>query len=207
MIDIFDNISNKNKEKLLRKLEAYTFNFKKNSSILKVINSGNMVGTIIYGTITLIRSDDNGNQNTMDTFYTGDVFNYNLSLLDTNDYEFIAKEDSCVVLIEYERIITSYNNELYFRQFIKNLLKIVFAKINIQNEKIEILTKKTIRNKLLEFKIMSRKSGSKIIYIPVSFNELADYLAIDRTAMSRELKNLQDEKLIKKDNKKITILY
>ena len=81
-------------------------------------------------------------------------------------------------------------------------------KINEKNNRIEILTKKTIRNKLLEyFKMMTKRSGSKHIYLTLSFTELAEYLAVDRSAMSRELKNLKDEGFIEVKNKKITLLY
>ncbi len=206
MTNIFDNISKKNKEKMLRELEAYILHFKKNAAVLKIINSGNVIGIVEKGALKLIRNDSNGNQNIIDSFNIDDVFNYDLALLN-NDYEIIATEDTCLIIIEYERIINN-NSSIYFKQFTKNLLVFFITKSIEQNKRIEILTKKTIRNKLLEyFKIMSQKRGTKIIYLPISFNELADYLAVDRTAMARELKNLQNERLIKKDNKKITILY
>ena len=54
---------------------------------------------------------------------------------------------------------------------------------------------------------MSKKHGSKHIYLPFTFTALADYLAIDRTAMSRELKNLKDEGFIEIKNKRIDLLY
>ena len=77
-----------------------------------------------------------------------------------------------------------------------------------KNERISMLTKKTIRNKLLEyFNIMSKKYNSKYIYLPFNFTNLADFLAIDRCAMSRELKYLKDEGFIEIKDKKITLLY
>ena len=81
-------------------------------------------------------------------------------------------------------------------------------KIKEKNERIEILSKKTIRNRLLEyFHISTQKTGSKIIYLPFSYTELADFLAIDRSAMSREIKNLKNEGFIKTTKGKITLLY
>ena len=47
----------------------------------------------------------------------------------------------------------------------------------------------------------------KTFNLKYSYTDLADYLAIDRSAMMRELKNLKDEGFIKDVNKKITILY
>ena len=80
--------------------------------------------------------------------------------------------------------------------------------IEEKNQRIEILTKKSIRNKILEyFKFLEKKNGYKSFILPISFTELADYLAIDRSAMSRELKNLKEEGFIKIKNKKVTLLY
>ena len=82
------------------------------------------------------------------------------------------------------------------------------TKTEEKNERIEILTKKTIRNRLLEyFTIMSNKHGTKFIYLPFNYTDLADYLAIDRCAMSRELKNLKEEGFIEIKGKRITLLY
>ena len=89
----------------------------------------------------------------------------------------------------------------------QNLFTILSEKEQEKNERILILTKKTIRNKLLEyFKIMSRKNNSKYIYLPYNFTDLADYLGIDRTAMSREMKYLKEEGFIEVKGKKITLL-
>ena len=81
-------------------------------------------------------------------------------------------------------------------------------KISINNNRIEILTNKTIRNKLLAyFKIVSKRNNSKIIYLPYNYTDLADYLAIDRSAMYRELKNLKEEGLIEIKDKKIRLKF
>ena len=99
------------------------------------------------------------------------------------------------------------NTESY-NQFIKNMLQIISSKIQEKNERIEILTKKTIRNRLLEYFNITRSNyGSKIIYLPFTFTDLADYLAIDRCAMSRELKYLKEEGLIEIKGRRITLLY
>ena len=54
---------------------------------------------------------------------------------------------------------------------------------------------------------MSNKNGSRYIYLPFSFGALADYLAVDRCAMSREIKYLKEEGIIEVKDKRITLLY
>ena len=51
------------------------------------------------------------------------------------------------------------------------------------------------------------KKGSKVFTIPLTFTELANYLSVDRSAMTREIKNLKDDGFIKTNGRKITLLY
>ena len=73
--------------------------------------------------------------------------------------------------------------------------------------RIELLSKRTIREKLLSyFKIISTRNMSKSFKIPFSLTDLADYLSIDRSAMMRELKSLKEEGVIEKSGNRITLL-
>ena len=53
----------------------------------------------------------------------------------------------------------------------------------------------------------STSTLSRTIYLPFSYTDLADYLSVDRSAMSRELKSLEDDNFITRNGKKITLLY
>jgi len=209
MAELFKNISPKNKEKLLKNLEAHTLHFKKNASILPLIKEENNIGIIIKGYIQIIRIDHNGTRIIIDEIEENDILGSFISSLKNNEYEIIAKEDTTIIMIDYERIKNPYDqSKPYYIEFVKNLLDVIIYKMREKNERIEILTKKTIRNKLLEyFNIVSKKYGSKYVYLPFNFTDLADYLAIDRSAMSRELKNLKEEGFIEIKGKRITLLY
>jgi CRP-like cAMP-binding protein len=208
MTNLFTNISEKNQEKILKILEASTLNFKPNCQILTSVKLDNMIGIVISGYMQIIRTDYNGNRTIIEELTENDVFGTTISSL-TNECEIITKEDTKIVIIDFNNILNDVENNLsYYKQFIKNLLEIYSDKINTKNERIEILTKKTIRDKLLEyFKIVSKRNNSKKIYLTMTYIELADYLAVDRSAMTRELKNLTDEGFIDRVDKKITLLY
>ena len=190
-------------------LEANTLHFKKDSTILSVIKNDNIVGIITSGYLQIIRTDHNGIRTIIEELEEQDVFGSFISSLKNKEYEIIAKEDTEIIIIDYDNIINcNLTNKSFYNQFIKNLLQITSKKIQEKNERIEILTKKTIRNKLLEyFKIISKKHNSKYIYLPFNFTDLADYLAIDRSAMSRELKYLKEEGFIEIKGKRIKLLY
>ena len=105
--------------------------------------------------------------------------------------------------IEYDMISSSNNFKPYITKFLKNLLNITTDIVKEKNDHIQILTKRSIRDKILEYININRVPGSKIIYLPFSYTDFANYLAVDRCAMSRELKNLKEDGIIETKGKKI----
>ncbi len=206
MDELFYGITNREKEKILSYLEAHTLTFKKNMTILGSVKQENIISIVISGYLQIIKTDYNGNRTIMEELFENDIFGSTISSINNDEFSIITKEDSKIIIIYFDEIIKNDLNYSYFNQFLKNLLNIITKKINSNNERMEILTNKTIRNKLLAyFRIMSRKNNSRVIYLPYNYIDLADYLAIDRSAMYRELKNLKEEGLIEVKNKRITL--
>lgn len=203
----FNNISNSSKNKLLLLLDSKMHTFKKNESVLNNYRKENIIGIVEKGNIQLIKDNDNGT-NILKEYRENDVFTTNVDL-NKLDMNLISKEDSTVILIDYDYIIENLNNEKkYFNDFIKNLFVIYNDLIIELNERIEILSKKTIRSKLLTyFNIRYNQKKSKYIYLPYNYKDLAEYLAIDRTAMTREMKYLKEDGFIETKGKRITLLY
>ena len=228
MDELFYEINAREKEKILQFLEANTLTFKKNTTILGSVKQENIISIVVSGYLQIIKTDYNGNRTIMEELFENDIFGSTISSIKNDEYTIITKEDSKIIItrtrtmrtnikekqstntaqqiIYFDEIINNDLNYSYFNQFLKNLLKIITKKINSNNDRMEILTNKTIRNKLLAyFRIMSKKNNSRVIYLPYNYTDLADYLAIDRSAMYRELKNLKDEGLIEVKNKRITL--
>ena len=206
MDELFYEINAREKEKILTYLEAHTLTFKKNMTILGSVKQENIISIIVSGHLQIVKTDYNGNRTIMEELFENDIFGTTISSINNDEYSIITKEDSKIIIIYFNEILNNDLNYTYFNQFLKNLLNIVTKKINSNNERMEILTNKTIRNKLLAyFRIMSRKNNSRVIYLPYNYIDLADYLAIDRSAMYRELKNLKEEGLIEVKNKRITL--
>lgn len=205
MNELFYKINDREKDKILKLLEANTLHYKKNTTVLSSVKNENLIGIILSGYLQIIKTDYNGNQSIIEELYEEDIFGFTM-FSSNQERNIVAKEDSRIVIIYFDEIIKADINYSYYIQFLKNLLNIYTKKISNSNDRIEILTNKTIRNKLLAyFKIMSKKNKSKIIYLPYSFSDLADYLAIDRSAMHRELKNLKEEGIIQIKDKKIIL--
>ncbi len=206
-MNLFDNISSKNVMKLLYVLESSKVVVKKNQLFLRNIAEQNMIGFIDEGLVEVIKTDYNGNRVIVEELEENDVFGTFVTPLN-GEHELLALEDSVIYIFDYDEIIKMKMDKDYYNQFVKNLLLIMNEKIIQKNNRIEILTKKSIRHKLLEyFDIESSSIGLRVFHLPFTFTELADYLAVDRSAMQRELKNLKEEGFIEVKGRKITLLY
>lgn len=209
MISLFKDITPNNKGKLLKLLETSNFTYQKGVNIAYLFKDKESIGLVLSGSLDIIRIDYNGTRTIIETIYEEEILGTSLTSLLSNDYEIITREDTKILWLDYN-VILGINDikYTYYNQFIKNLLMIALEKNTLKNERIEILTQKTIRNKLLEyFRIEALKNRSKIIYLKSTWQDLADYLAIDRCAMTRELKYLKEEGFISVSGRVITLLY
>ncbi len=209
MISLFKDITPDNKSKLLKILETSNFTYQKGVNIAYLFQDKESIGLVIDGSLDIIRIDYNGTRTIIETIYEDEILGTSLTSLLSNDYEIITREDTKILWLDYNVILGINDIKYsYYNQFIKNLLMIALEKNTQKNERIEILTQKTIRNKLLEyFRIEALKNRSKIIYLKSTWQDLADYLAIDRSAMTRELKNLKEEGFVSVKGRVITLLY
>lgn len=208
-ISIFESINKEDINKMLKCFEAKTRTFKKDSTILTYLGNTSMIGIIIKGKAELIRNDYNGNRTILETLTENDIFGEIFSNYNTDELSVKATEETEVLFIDYYHITKRCKKACpYHSTLVENTLNILSQKIVTNNERIEILAKRTIREKLLAyFDIMSKKKLSKTFTIPLTYTDLADYLGIDRSAMQRELKNLKEDELISTTNKKITLNY
>ena len=99
-------------------------------------------------------------------------------------------------------------NCTFHEELNSRLSDIILSQVIELNTRIELLTKRNTRDKLLSyFDILSSNRLNKIITIPFSYTDLADYLSVDRSAMTRELSHLIEDGFIKKVGNKITLMY
>lgn len=205
----FEGISELQKNKLFKLLGTHIYTFNKNQEILPTIKNENIVCILLEGHAHIVNIDYNGDETLVEDLLENSLFGSSISDIDSNECQIRAIEYSKVLVIDYNKLIdTSHINYNYYNIFMNNLFNIIHFKIKEKNNRIRILTKKTIREKLLEyFESEYRKSRSKYIYLSNSFKDLADYFSVNRSAMFRELRYLKDEKFIKIDGRRITLLY
>ena len=184
--------------------------FEKNEIITTYIINRNQVCIVLEGSADLMRYDFNGNQMVVEKFNKFDVFGEIFYQINTNNELFVlAKEKSKILIFNYDIFEKKCKKNCKMHEdLLVGLPNLVLTKVSDLNLRIELLSKKTIRDKLISyFKILSEKNFSKTFTLPFSLTDLADYLSIDRSAMMRELKSLKEEGFIKKSDKnRITLL-
>lgn len=205
----FEELSKSQINKLYDLLGVHIYNFNKNEEILPTIKNENIIGIIIEGYAQIINIEYNGNEIILEDLIENSIFGSNISATNNEDCQIVAKQDTQVLVIDYNKLLNPANlKHNYFNIFLRNLFDIINDRFKETNERMKVLEKKQIREKLLEyFEIQHKKTRLKYIYLPFSFRDLSDYLAINRSAMFRELKHLKDENLIEVHNRKITLLY
>ncbi len=209
MIDPFEGLTSLQKSKLINSLESHIYKFNKNDEMIPTLKDKNIICILLEGHAEIINTNYLGEEVLNEELFENSVFGTDISNIDDIECQIKALDDCSVLIIDYNKLINIKNIEhAYYNTFIFNLLQILNSKLRNTNNRIQILTKKNIRDKLLAFfEIEYRKSRSRNVYLPSNFKHLADYLSINRSAMFRELKALKEENFIKIDGKKITLLY
>ena len=199
---LFSGISPKETEKLLRNLNAKKMIFKKDRTIATNLVHINMIGIIIEGTANIERYDYNGNRSIIEKLEKNAVFGEIFSRLG-NDVSVIATSDCIVLFIEYDDFLKNLKNA----NLIQNTFQMLSSKIIELNKRLEILSKRSIRDKLLTyFLILANESPNRTFLLPFTYTDLADYLSVDRSAMMREIKNLKEEGFLITNGKNITLI-
>ena len=202
---IFKNFSIDEIIEIFSVISFYEKDYKKNDIILAENTKVEYFGIITNGKIALSNFDYFGNRNILNVFEKGDSFAEALVSLEIQiSHEVISLTDSSIVWIEYK----SLSKSLYYQKILNNLLNIISTKNLILNKKLQILSKRTTREKILEYLSNQKKALSldSNFEINLNRNEMADYLALDRSNLSRELGKLKKEGIIDFKKNKFKLL-
>ena len=209
MISPFDGLNKLQINKLFDLLSVHQYRYHENEEILPTIKNENIICIILQGYAQIIYMEYNGDEILMENLYKNSVFGTNISGTNNDNCEIIARDDTEVLVIDYDNLLNPKNlNHNYFNTFIRNLFDITNNKYKETNKRLRILEKKQIRDRLLEFfEINYARNPLKTLLLPFSLKELSDYIGVNRSAMFRELSHLKDDKLIEVHGRKIKLLY
>ena len=180
--------------------------FRNGETIMEYSSSMNKIGLVLYGRAVLYCCDEEGNEYMIDELKKDAVFGEPFLLpTDSQHYYVSAEEETKVMFIDYEHVIKRCEKACHHHsQMVSNLLQMTALQSRQQLERIYVLSRTTTRKKLLAYlNNLSGASYSRNIQIPMSYTALAQYLTVDRSAMTRELKTLEQEGVLTKKGRNI----
>ena len=160
----------------------------------------NMISVVVSGDVLISSTDSNGNKTYIKTITEGESSGSLYSILDYSNslIEIEGKEDSEVILIDPDSLYVPDKKIAVIQQkMLVNLIRSQKGLFNAISERMYCLTQRSIREKILRFLSFCHNSnGSTEFDIPMTREELASYLAVDRAALSRSLGELKKEGII-----------
>ena len=158
------------------------------------------IGLVLHGAVLLSKLDYRGNALLLDKLGAGAVFGESLACLGggNRSLDVTAAEPAEILFLDIGRVVRTCSSACSFHQrIIENLLMDIAGKNQQLNLKMEHLSKRTTTEKLLSY--LSSHCGeneTEWFTIPLNRQQLADYLCVDRSAMSWELCRMRDEGLL-----------
>ena len=174
-------------------------------------DSATHVGMVLSGAVRLEREDYYGNRSIVAHIGPGALFGETYACADVSSLPIsvVADTDSTVLLMDCHRITRTCSHACAFHnRIIFNLLRVVAQKNLVYDQKIQITSKRTTREKLMAYLLNQAKiQGNRSFQIPYDRQELADYLEVDRSGLSSEISKLRKEGILDSKKNTFTLLY
>ena len=194
---LFDGIEENHLLKMLSCLGARIATFEKKQTIFSEGTHAGNVGIVLSGSAQMIQNDYYGNRSIIADVAPSEMFAEDFACAEVGalPVSVIASEASDVMIIDCSHILHTCENNCGFHQrLIYNMMRGLAKKTVLFHQKIEIISKRTTRDKLLTYlSFMAKKSGKRSFDIPFDRQELADYLEVERSGLSTEIGKLKDE--------------
>lgn len=197
---LFNRIEDKELCEMLSCLSAKEYSYKKGETIFAEGDKAKYIGIVLKGSVQAVRVDYYGNRSIVTNIEPPQLFGeaFACAELKSLPVDVVAADDAEILLIDAQLIAHPCKNGCHFHcQTISNLLSIVAKKNLVLNQKIEITSKRTTREKLMAYLLLQAKEAkSRTFTIPYDRQELADYLEVDRSGLSAEISKLRKEKVL-----------
>lgn len=209
-IELFNTMQDQDILKALQCLKGTVKKYNKDDVVLLAGDRTNKLGIVLDGSVIITKDDIMGNRNILTIISKSGMFAESFALSNVQSLPVTVICDSkCEILfLEFSSIIKVCEGNCHFHNtLIRNMLNILASKNILLNNKIEILSSKTTRDKLMTYfnmQVTIKKSNK--FQIPFNRESLADFLNVNRSSLSRELSNMQDEGILKFSKNKFEIL-
>lgn len=207
---LFEGISIQDRRALLGCMGYRVRTFPKGSFVAMEDEKINQIGIILSGTVDMVKEDLWGNRTMLLRMKKNEVFGETFACGDhgNSTVTFVASQTAEILFLPFCRVTRCCTNSCEFHHRLSdNLVGIMANKNRELMRKVEVVTKRTTREKLLAYlSIQGQLQGSSTVDLPLSRVELAEYLCVDRSAMTRELMKMQQDGLIAYEKNRFKLL-
>ncbi len=180
----------------------------KGDTIADYLEKRDRIIFLLEGEADLVQYDSKGNKYILAHYYENDIFGELFhDIRVSGQYSVIATSDVHIIFISLSTLIEQIStlpNALEMAQSFIQMFRIKFQQLNFH---IEMLSQRSIRNRLLiYFNYLASRNYQRVFYIPMNYTQLADFLSVDRSALMREIKNLEEDKIIDRHKYRIRLI-
>lgn len=197
---LFYNIEETDLEHLVNCLQGYIKVYEGDEILFTLGDEVNTIGIVLEGQVEIVKENLAGDRNIVAILEASHMFGEGIvcTAKRISPVTVRTKGKVKVLFIPYEKVIKSCGNVCSFHiQLIKNMLMVLGEKNYALNNKIDYLILKGMREKLVTYLLEQAKAQNSLAFnINLNRNELAEYLGVSRSSMSRELSRMKEENLI-----------
>ena len=208
---LFDGVAADDIEAMLSCLQAALCTYKKGEHIYRQGDNIRRIAVPVEGSILIQNFDYWGNRSIINMIGRGEMFGEAYAAPDSGAMvnDVIAAEDCTVMFFDINRILTVCSSACRFHTtVVQNLVFALSEKNRKLMQKLGHMSKRTTREKLISYlSEQARKNGSGSFTIPFNRQQLADFLSVDRSAMSNELCRLRDDVMIEFEKNRFVLKY
>ena len=207
---LFSGVGEEDIASLLSCLGARKKEYKKGEYILREGEHISDIFILVEGKIHIQKDDYWGNRSILSVISVGEMFGEGYAAPESGALlnDVVAVEDSSVIFFDVKRILTTCSSSCRFHNMIvQNMFFAISDKNRKLVQKLGHMSGRTTRAKLISYlSEEAKRQGSSAFTVPFNRQQLADYLCVDRSAMSNELCKMRDEGMIKFEKSRFELL-
>lgn len=207
---LFSGVGEDDIASLLSCLGARKKEYKKGEYILREGEHISDIFILVEGKIHIQKDDYWGNRSILSVISVGEMFGEGYAAPESGALlnDVVAVEDSSVIFFDVKRILTTCSSACHFHNMIvQNMFFAISDKNRRLVQKLGHMSGRTTRAKLISYlSEEAKRQGSSAFTVPFNRQQLADYLCVDRSAMSNELCKMRDEGMIKFEKSRFELL-
>ena len=206
---VFDGIGIESLSALFACLDVKRRLLARGDALMRTGERADRIGTLLSGTLSVSAYDLEGRRTIIKRIGPAEIFAAAQALSGTEamSVDVEADEDSDVLLVRADRILSPCENACAFHaRLVRNIMRTLAVKTLELSRKIEMLSHRSTQDRLMAYlRSVAQQQGTTEFDIPFDRQQLADYLCVERSALSAEISRLSKLGLIASRKKHFTI--